>query len=128
MFIVGMLSWWYGAGWKARVTIIQERLERTMDFFSIDILSRTLFSPYRQIAAGKVTGSLGVQWRAFVDRTISRLMGIIVRSIIIVVGSFAIVLQVVSGCVILLLWAFIPLLPVIGFVLYISGWVPIVWK
>lgn len=128
MFIVGMLSWWYGAGWKARTLIVRERIEGTMDFFSIDVLLRTLFSPYRQISAGKVDGSIGVLWRAFVDRTISRLIGFILRIVIVVVGSFAVVLQALIGALLLVLWVFIPLLPVIGFVLFISGWTPIVWK
>lgn len=128
MFIVGMLSWWYSAGWKARILIVRERLEQTMDFFSINVLLGTLFSPYRQISAGKVNGSLGVRWQAFVDGILSRFIGFIVRSIIIIIGSFAVLLQVLSNCLVLLLWPFIPLLPIVGFVLYISGWVPTIWK
>lgn len=123
-----MLSWWYGAGWKARASIVRERIERTMDFFSIDILLRTLFAPYRQIAAGRIDGPLAIRWQAFVDKAISRFMGAIIRLILVVVGSFAVVGQALSGCVVLLLWAFIPLLPLVGFVLYISGWVPLLWK
>lgn len=123
-----MLSWWYSAGWKARALIVRERIERTMDYFSIDVLLGTLFSPYRQISADKVGGSLDIRWRAFVDRTISRLMGSIIRTIIIIIGSFAVVLQTLSGLVLLVLWACIPLLPVVGFILFISGWTPVVWK
>lgn len=123
-----MLSWWYGAGWRARVRMIRERLERTLDFYSIDILLRTLFAPYRQISAGNVQGPLAVRWRAFVDRSISRFMGMIIRSIIMIVGSFAILLQTLMGCVVLLLWPLIPLLPLVGFIFFISGQVPALWK
>lgn len=123
-----MLSWWYGAGWKARALMIRERLEQTLDYFSIDILLRTLFSPYRQISAGQVSGPLAVKWRAFVDRTISRIIGAIVRTMIILIGSFTIVFYALLGVFVLLLWACLPLLPVVGFVLFISGWVPPLWK
>lgn len=123
-----MLSWWYGAGWRARARMIRGRLERTLDFYSIDILLRTLFAPYRQISAGNVQGPLAVQWRAFVDRSISRFMGLIIRSIIVIVGSFAILFQVLIGCIVLLLWPLMPLLPLVGFIFFISGQVPASWK
>jgi hypothetical protein len=127
MFIVGMLSWWYGAGWLERIRIIRERLARTIDYFSIHILLKTLFSPFRQISAGKVHGPLGAQWRAFVDRTISRVIGAFIRISIILIGFAAIIMYCLIGLVTLLLWAVVPLFPFIGAVLFLSGWVPVSW-
>lgn len=123
-----MLSWWYGAGWMQRSRLVRERLARTLDYFSIDILLRTLFSPYRQISAGGVSGPIGLKWRAFVDRTISRLVGAVVRTAIIITGSFVIVFHSLLGLLVLILWGVMPLLPLIGFVLFISGWTPVLWK
>ncbi|MET0979649.1 MAG: hypothetical protein ABWX90_00140, partial [Candidatus Saccharimonadales bacterium] len=60
MFVIGTLSWWYGAGWRQRLAMLRERLANTIDYFSIDLLARTLFSPFRQISAGKVNGPIGV--------------------------------------------------------------------
>lgn len=124
MFIVGIFSWWYGQGWRQRVVRLGERLGGTVDYFSIDLLLRTLFSPYRQISAGKVRGPLGVQMRAFFDRLISRLIGAMIRLTMIVVGVVAIVFYAVIGAALVVLWALVPLLPVLGVVLFISGWVP----
>jgi hypothetical protein len=124
MFVVGILSWWYSAGWRQRLTMLQERLARTVDYFSIDLLLRTLFSPFRQISAGRVDGPLGVKLHAFFDRLISRAIGAMVRSFMIVMGVFAIVLHGLIGTVALIVWAIIPLLPAIGLVLFIVGWVP----
>lgn len=125
MFIVGILSWWYGEGWVQRVGIVRERLARTLDYFSIGLLLKTLFSPYRQISAGSVDGPLGVKWRAFVDRTISRIIGAIVRMVIIIVGCGFIIIHSLVGALTLVLWFVVPLLPVlIGPLLFISGWVP----
>lgn len=124
MFVVGILSWWYSAGWRQRLTMLQERLARTIDYFSIDLLLRTLFSPFRQISAGRVDGPLGVKLHAFFDRLISRAIGAMVRSFMIVMGVFAIVLHGLIGTVALIVWAIIPLLPAIGLVLFIVGWVP----
>jgi hypothetical protein len=124
MFIVGILSWWYGPGWRERVSIMREHVVSTMDYFSIGLLLKTLFSPFRQISAGKVSGPLAVQMRAFFDGLISRMIGGMIRSVMVIVGIFAIVLNGVIGCIGLILWAFVPLLPIFGVVLWLSGWIP----
>jgi hypothetical protein len=122
-----MLSWWYGAGWIERIRLIQERIIRTIDYFSIGLLIKTLFSPFRQISAGKVDGPIALKWRAFVDRTVSRVIGAFVRTMIILIGCITIILYCVIGLITLVVWAIVPLFPFIGFLLFISGWVPIVW-
>lgn len=124
MFIIGMLSWWYGAGWRQRVTILRERLANTIDYFSIDLLAKTLFAPFRQISAGKVNGPLGVKMHAFFDRILSRFIGMMIRSTMIVMGTCVIVMHCLLGAITVIVWAFVPILPLIGVLLFISGWVP----
>jgi hypothetical protein len=97
-----------------------------MDYFSIDLLIGTLFAPFRQISAGKTTGSLDVQLHAFFDRLISRCIGAVMRIFMVVVGTIAIILHAVIGGLFLVTWAVIPLLPVIGVMLFVVGWIP--WK
>lgn len=126
MFIAGMLSWWYKDGWRHRISRLGDKLASTMDYFSIDLLLKTFFSPFRQISAGKVRGPLGVQMRAFFDRLISRVIGAMIRFIMIIVGSLAIMLHAVIGLIGVVLWAFIPVLPIIGIILFVAGWMP--WK
>ena len=124
MFIIGMLSWWYGAGWRQRVVILRERLAKTVDYFSIDLLAKTLFAPFRQISAGRVNGPLGVKMQAFFDRLISRMIGMMIRSTMIVMGVGTIIIHSVLGLITVIMWAFIPLLPLIGVLIMLSGWVP----
>jgi hypothetical protein len=126
MFIVGILGWWYGQGWRQRAVRLGERLKATMDYFSIDLLIRTFFSPFRQISAGKINGPLNVQMRAFFDRLISRVIGAMIRFLMIIVGTVAIIFHCLFGSLLLVLWACVPLLPIVGIVLFVSGWVP--WK
>ncbi len=125
MFIVGLLSWWYGQGWARRISLVREKIAATVDYFSIGLLLKTLASPYRQIGAGRVNGSASVKWRAFVDRSVSRIMGFIVRIIIIFIGCLAIVMHSVIGATIVVVWGFVPLLPIVGFIVFLSGWVPV---
>lgn len=124
MFIVGILTWWYTDGWRERYRMTREAIVKTLDYFSISLLLKTLFSPFRQISAGKVRGPIGVQLQAFLDRLVSRLIGAMVRSMIIFVGIGGIIIHMVWGAIVLTMWAVIPFLPVIGLGLATSGWVP----
>jgi len=124
MFIAGMLSWWYGQGWRQRFLRLGEKLASTMDYFSIDLLLRTFFSPFRQISAGKVRGPLGVQMRAFFDRLISRVIGAMIRFVMIIIGSMTIAIHAIVGLVGIVVWGLVPVIPVIGIILFITGWMP----
>lgn len=95
-----------------------------LDFFSVELLAKTLLAPFRQISAGGVRGSFDVQVRAFVDQLISRIIGMFVRLIIIVVGSIAVVLSAVFGIIFIIMWPLVPLLPILGVILYVIGWMP----
>lgn len=96
----------------------------TTDFFSIDLLLATLFSPFRQISAGHVRGSLEVQLHAFFDRLISRLIGAMVRTALIVAGSVSLALTLVVGLLVVVIWVCVPVVPLLGLVLMAAGWLP----
>jgi hypothetical protein len=124
MFIAGILLWWYGPGWRQRAVLLGQRLMAVEDYFSIDLLLRTFFSPFRQISAGKVQGSLNVQMRALFDRLISRVIGAMIRFVMVLVGILAIVMYAIVGGILLVCWAVVPLMPVVGTVLFVAGWIP----
>lgn len=127
MFLVGILSWWYGAGWLSRIKLIKDRLAISADFFSIGILASTLFAPFRQISAGQVSGPIGVKIHAFFDRLISRIIGAVVRTGLIIFGLVALLVQIIFGILVLAIWLIIPILPVVGLIAMVIGWVP-QWK
>ncbi len=93
----------------------------TIDYFSMDLLIRTLFAPFRQISAGNVDGPLNVKLRAMVDKLFSRVIGAIVRTLLLFIGSVTILLQVIFVVVILIFWVIVPVLPIIGIVLSVVG-------
>lgn len=128
MFLVGLISWWYGRGWMGQWKRIAGRFAATLEFFSIGQLLGTLFSPFRQISANTVSdGSPGSMLRAFGDQLISRIIGSIVRFGTIIFGVIVIVLQALYEVIIMIFWWFLPLLPIVGFILLAIGWVPS-WK
>ena len=126
MAILGMLTWWYTTGWKLRALRLREKISATIDYFSIDLLLKTLFAPFRQISAGRVDGPIGVKTQAFFDRLISRMIGAIMRTIMIIAGIVTIIVHALIGIISLALWAFTPFLPLVGLWLFLTGWIP--WK
>lgn len=124
MLLISLVQWWYGDGWRQRAKMVSARLDSTVDYFSIELLLKTLFSPFRQISAGKVDGPLGVKLRAFADRMISRVIGAMIRLVILVIGVITIFLQALIGIIILIGWAFVPALPIVGVVMMVVGWTP----
>lgn len=127
MFIAGLLSWWYGPGWKKVVHILIEKLVTAEDYFSIDLLLRTLFSPFRQISADSMRGgTLGDKIRAAFDKLFSRFIGAVVRLILILAGTFWLAVNITVDIGILLVWPVLPFVPVIGLILSFTGWIP--WK
>jgi len=126
MFLVGLISWWYGRGWIGQWQRLISRINGTIDFFSIGQLASTLFSPFRQISAsGYSDGSLGSAFRAFIDQLISRFVGAFIRFFTIIFGLVAILFQTIYEIIIMVIWVLLPLLPIAGFIIYATGWVPL---
>lgn len=124
MFLVGMLTWWYGDGWRQRMALFRDRIARSSDYFSLGLLITTFFAPYRQISAGSVSGPVALQLRAFFDKTISRVIGAIIRLFVLLFGCAVIALQALFGAVVIVSWMLIPFLPIVGMIVAILGWTP----
>lgn len=125
MFLVGLLSWWYGRGWIGQWKRMLERFQATVEFFSIGQLIGTLFAPFRQISASGSGGTgFGAAVRSMLDRLISRCIGAIVRLMTIIAGSIVIVFQALYECILIVGWWFVPALPIIGVLLFAIGWIP----
>lgn len=122
--ITALLGWWYGAGWQLQASEVLRRFDELSDSFSIGLLLRTLFSPFRQISAGGVQGPLGVQMRAWVDRLVSRFIGALIRTAVIIAGLITMLIFGLVSLLLLMIWPLIPLLPFIGLLLSSMGWVP----
>lgn len=102
---------------------VEQRISNVLNFFSVGLLLRTLFDPFRQIAAGQDYGpSLDAHMKAWADRTFSRAVGFVMRSIFIVLGITATVFTMLIGIVELLLWPCIPILPLLGVIGFVMGW------
>lgn len=109
--MVNLFQWWYSGGWATFASRLRERLRKSLDYFSMGSLLRTLFSPFRQIDAG------GRGLRAFFDTLFSRIVGAFVRIFILIFGVIVLLLESTVGAILLIVWPLIPLMPVVGIVL-----------
>lgn len=118
-----MFLWWYSSGWKVFVGKLKTALSNTTDFFSMGSLVRTLFKPYRQISAAAASdqASLDIKFHMFLDRLVSRIVGFFSRLTLLLVGIIIIIFGGVLSLILILLWPFIPLLPVAGIILTVIG-------
>lgn len=124
---MSLAVWWYMSGWKKLAMVMVQKLIASEDFFSIDLLLKTLASPFRQISADSQRGgTLQMKLQVIFDKVFSRFIGLVVRSILILVGAGWLLVQAIAAVATLLIWPFLPLLPVIGLVISLTGWLP--WK
>jgi hypothetical protein len=120
--MVGFLQWWYTRGWARFAEGLLNRLRGLTDFFSLGLLVKTFFSPFRQISAyGDDNASLQQQFAQFWDKMLSRIIGAVVRFMIIIGGIVTLFVVTTIGFVLTLAWPLMPLMPIAGVVLSIMG-------
>lgn len=125
MLPLSLVTWWYGTGWRDQAELCGARLSRVSDRFSITLLLRSLFSPFRQISADDNYGpGLDAKVRAWLDKLISRCIGAMIRSVLILTGGVLLLFEVILAAVRLVAWPVLPIFPLLGIVLMTSGWIP----
>jgi hypothetical protein len=118
MVIKLMLEWWYLRGFKwAWHTMIVARLSNAMEYFSVKALIRTLFSPYKQTYSGPSGKGIEAIFRYIVDAAVSRVLGFLVRSILIFAGLFYALGVIITGLILLIVGPFLPMFIVFSILL-----------
>lgn len=122
MLVLDLLYWWYSRGFLELFARLKERLKDAEDFFSIRLLIKNLFSPFRQISAqGTNSLALSERFKAFIDLLISRIVGATVRFLLLIVGIIVIIAQTLIGLVMIVVWPALPLSVVGGVILCFAG-------
>lgn len=117
MLALEFFRWWYGQGWAMALGDAKRRVSRLSQNFSVTILLRTLFAPWKRIISNPGVGIDG-HLRAAADNAISRLVGFFVRLSVLIWVGLLFAFFLVLGFVQLILW---PLLPLAAVVLIVKG-------
>lgn len=122
MLVVGFLQWWYLRGWTDFIHKMLSGLRSLADGFSITLLLKTLVAPYKQISAyGSGRESIQAQISDFFDKLLSRVIGMILRIMIILIGIAVILLDILVSGIAILLWPLLPIMPFACIILTIMG-------
>ena len=112
MLALAFFRWWYGPGWVSLLKRIRVALDDLFDSFSVPLLLRTLISPWRRIINYDQEGIVA-QLRSMLDNAVSRLVGLVVRSIVIGVAILLSVALIFGGIVTLIGWLLLPVAAVV---------------
>lgn len=89
------------------------------NYFSIPLLLKTFFSPWRRYKWKYPRGfDAQAYFETLVSNIVSRVLGALCRTVLILLGILAEVFILVMGAVVFTSWLFLPLLIVLGLVLY----------
>lgn len=80
-----------------------------------------MFAPFRQVSAGVTRGPLNMRFQAFIDRTVSRFVGFMMRFFLLIVGLLVLLVLVLSSAIWLIIWPLLPLLPLACIGLTVAG-------
>jgi hypothetical protein len=107
MLAFELFIWWYGQGWAATVKNIRKMLLGISNLFSVPILARTLFAPWKRIISYPGAG-LDAKLRALSDNVVSRAIGFAVRVLVLLTALIIGTLAVVFGVLAFVLWPLVP--------------------
>lgn len=108
MLVGSFFTWWYGRGWRQVAGSFRPRLQGVADSFSVGLLVPTLFEPWRRIITP--TGrSLEEKWRAWADNMFSRIIGFVVRLLVLLAAGLTVVVVAVLSLIEVLVWPLVPL-------------------
>jgi hypothetical protein len=120
MLLIEFVFWWYLEGWgevRKRSLIMIKKVQLS---FSIPVLLKTLFSPWKQIVAmpGR---SLDDKFRSLIDNLISRTVGFFVRVFSLIAALFLTIFTSIIGLIMVLSWPLIPVLLIYCIIKGVTG-------
>lgn len=109
--------WHYSHAVKALIAIWRNFIFFFYHLFSLPLLVRTLFAPWRRLAqpypdvfdAGEIFGT-------FITNTLMRIVGAVLRLVFIIIGTTALVVTGIVGIAACVLWLAAPFLVLAGII------------
>jgi hypothetical protein len=108
MLALSFFSWWYGRGWARLLGSFVDRLSAVLAEFSVTQLLRTIFAPWRRIISYP-GASLADRWQAGLDNLFSRVIGFIVRLLVLIIAFICLVVVALLTALEIIIWPLLPL-------------------
>lgn len=107
-FLVDYFVWYYSSALRDLAALWLNFMWFIVYFFSIPLLLRTLFSPWRRMTDTYRRGSIEDLMSTFVMNVMTRVFGAMVRSVIILMGILFLLLGIVVFCIGIVTWLMMP--------------------
>jgi len=115
-----LFQWWYGAGWKKAYNSFSQVSTSISRSFSVPILIRTLFAPWRRIG-GLGGKTIGDKLRSSLDNLISRFVGFTTRCLVLIAAGLIMLLATIFSILLAIVWPLVPVLIVYCLVRSVTG-------
>lgn len=109
----GFLGWWLVVMPRRYWFIANQFGQKILIYFSVVELLKTLFAPWKRDSYMPINASLDVIIKAIWENFISRLIGFLVRSITIFIGTTFALAGFLAILALLLVWLFAPAIAVL---------------
>lgn len=86
------------------------------NYFSLPLLLSTLFAPWRKDAVDMSRVPIRLWYQVFLNNTISRFIGFLVRMAVILAGAVVLFIMTLGLCLFLVVWYLMPLLMIASIV------------
>jgi len=113
---LAFINWHYNDGIKELIKAWRNFLSFGIHYFPIKELLKTLFSHWRRSVDSYGEGLDVGRWaKALLGNMISRILGAVVRLVIIAIGIIFEIAIFFVGLFLILIWIFLPIIIVLGF-------------
>lgn len=109
------VGWHYGRAFREVFVVWLNFAWFITHMFSIPLLAHTLFSPWKRVHEAYQRNGFEELAATLVLNILSRILGALIRTVIIIVGSATLILWVLCLCVVCVFWIFAPVLIVASF-------------
>jgi len=107
--VISWFFWHFYEAPKFLFSVWKNYLSFFLDYFSVPLLIATLFSPWRKYKWRYPRGfDLWAYFETFISNFFSRIMGAMVRVVLIVLGVIFQIFIFVAGILLILLWVLMP--------------------
>jgi len=116
--VIQYLAWYFFDVPKNIIKAWRNFLLFNLDYFSVPLLLKTLFSPWRRYEMPYGKGfDIGRFFEAFFSNLLFRIMGAMIRIGLIIIGIFMEILLLIGGAIVFLGWLTSPVILIYGLIL-----------
>ncbi|MDB5254291.1 MAG: hypothetical protein JWL80_357 [Parcubacteria group bacterium] len=111
------IKWHYSRGVVESVQIAERLLLKVLHFFSISVILRTFFSPWKREGMSYANSEMGSWFTTFIFNSLMRVLGMGIRVVILFFGLFLFLAALILSVAVVVGWILAPFAMIASFVL-----------